>query len=88
VYSFALGNFLSDVNVVGCSHLSCSLVELTGNLSAPGNLEVIAEQNTIHLKWNAPFSLQGVDIERYIVTFVDVTEANASKTETIYLNLY
>lgn len=59
---------------------------LTGNLSAPGDLEVIAGQSTIHLKWNAPFSLQGVDIEGYFVTFVEVTDANASTTETIYLN--
>ena len=68
-------------------HQYFSLVELSGYLAAPGDLEVIAQQNLIHLKWTPPFSLGGVHILGYYLTIIDITDdVNLITTETIYLN--
>lgn len=65
-----------------------SLVELSGLLAAPGDLvvRVIAQENIIHIKWTPPFSLDGVGISGYFLAFTDITEVNASTTETIRLS--
>lgn len=67
-------------------HTYLSLDELSGYLAAPGDLEVIAKQRSILLRWIPPFSLYGVQILGYVVNFTDVTDANASTTETVSLN--
>lgn len=49
-------------------------------------VRVIAQENIIQIKWTPPFSLDGVGISGYFLAFTDITEVNASTTETIRLS--
>ena len=61
-------------------------VELSGYLAAPGGLEVIARESSIHLKWTPPFTLDGVRILGYFLAFTDITEIDGSTTNIVHLS--